>query len=80
MIYDYKLLISIILISWYLTKFEPIQWIVDSYKFKNNLLQFIWEHILCPKCLSFWITFFCTFDLLQSIFVSLCTSYLHKNT
>lgn len=73
-------MIKAILISWFWTKFEPVKWLIDSYKFKNNLIQFAWEHLTCPKCIGFWLGLALTQNIYLAIISSICTAILHKLT
>ena len=50
-----KIMISIWLLSWFITRFEPLQMLLELLpnKLLWNLIKLL---ISCLKCISFWIT------------------------
>ena len=50
-----KIMISIWLVSWFITRFEPLQMLLELLpnKLLWNLIKLL---ISCLKCISFWIT------------------------
>lgn len=74
-------IITIFLISWFLTTFEPLHWIlklIDS-KIKNPIINTIWTILIipfsCMKCMAFWLGLIMTGNIISAILVSLI-SYL----
>lgn len=52
------LIIKTLLLSYFITRFEPIQWFIDAFpkKIKDNVLfNIFYLAISCFKCSSFWI-------------------------
>lgn len=52
------LIAKILLISYFVTRFEPVQWVIESLpkKIKDNILfNIFYLAITCFKCSSFWI-------------------------
>lgn len=68
--------IKIIGLAWFITRFEPIEWILESMKSKNYLLQLIIDIVnvilTCMKCSAFWIGLIFS----GSIWIALLASYV----
>jgi hypothetical protein len=62
---DYIILIKVFFLSWFIVRFEPIQWILDL--LPNNILKYILITMTtCLKCSNFWIGLI----LCQDIFIA----------
>jgi hypothetical protein len=58
-------LIKIFLLSWVITRFEPIQWVGELLP-DNLLFNIIKTLLTCLKCCSFWLTLIWTGDIFQA--------------
>lgn len=72
MFLTYKLVLSIniLLCCWFLSRFKPIQWLVEDLlptNFITNLLSIL---LSCSKCIGFWFTLIYTHDFFYSCFIS----------
>lgn len=66
------ILIKIILLTWFITHFEPIQTLLDSvYKYLPKRIQFTRSYAGCFKCVTFWITLLLTFNIFYAIGLSI---------
>ncbi len=69
-----ELYIRIYLVCWFFTNFEPIQngidWIFERIETKLN--NVFWQVLSCQYCLTFWLSFIVT----QNIVVALALSAL----
>ncbi len=70
-------IINILLISWFLTTFEPLHWLVntlDKIK-KNSIIEIVWTICIlplsCMKCCAFWLGLITTGNLYTAIAASL---------
>jgi hypothetical protein len=62
---EYLILLKIFLLSWFIVRFEPIQWCLEL--LPNNLFKWILVVMTtCLKCSNFWIGLFLT----GNIFIS----------
>ena len=71
-----SIIINILLISWFLTTFEPLHWLVnmvDKIK-KNSIIEIIWTVLIlpfsCGKCMGFWLGLITTGNLYTAIMCS----------
>ena len=71
------LLIKLLLLSWFITSFEPIQMLLDLLpdKIYWNILKLITS---CLKCCAFWITFIYTGDIFMASGISLVAAIFDK--
>jgi len=60
------------LIAWLVIYFTPAQHMIQ--KLPSAIVDFL----TCFKCLSFWLTFFCTFDLINAILAALLATVYDK--
>jgi hypothetical protein len=60
---------KILLLSWFITRFEPVQWIVDIlFEGKQDLTSKMLQLTLtCSKCLSFWLGVIISQDIFLAI-------------
>ena len=66
------ILIKIILLTWFITHFEPIQTLLDKiYKYLPKGIQFTRSYAGCFKCVTFWITLLITFNIFYAIGLSM---------
>jgi hypothetical protein len=65
---------KILLLAWFITRFEPVQWIVDIlFEGKTDLTsKLLYLALSCSKCLSFWAGII----LAQDIFLAIIASWL----
>ena len=59
---DWIILIKVFLLSWFITRFEPLQMITDTLpdKLVYNLIKLM---VGCLKCVTFWTTIIMTQDV-----------------
>ena len=64
-------LISIWLVSWLITRFEPLQMLLEL--LPNKLIYNLFKLLItCLKCVSFWMTLFIT----QNIFLASAMAFI----
>lgn len=51
---NYTLLIQALLLGWFITQFEPLQWFISKLQTSGILPQNITKYLSCLKCCSFW--------------------------
>lgn len=62
-------LIKYFLLSWFIVRFEPIQWMIEL--LPNNLIKYlIITMTTCMKCVNFWLVLILTQDLLSALSMS----------
>jgi hypothetical protein len=60
-----EMLISIWLVSWLITRFEPLQMLLEA--LPNKLLYNLFKLLItCLKCVSFWMTLIITKDIFMA--------------
>jgi hypothetical protein len=65
---------KILLLAWFVTRFEPVQWIVDIlFEGKQDLTsKLLYLALTCSKCVAFWAGIILT----QDIFLAIIASWL----
>lgn len=59
---DWILLLKSFLLSWFIVRFDPIQWLLDL--LPNNIIKYILVTVTtCLKCSNFWIGLILTGDI-----------------
>jgi hypothetical protein len=68
------LIAKILLLAWFLTRFEPVQWVVEiMFEGKTDLVsKLLYLALSCSKCIAFW----CGIILSQNIFIAILGSFL----
>jgi hypothetical protein len=75
-------IINIFLLSWFLTTFEPLLYMLNfiDRKIKNTIINTIWTLLIipfsCQKCMAFWLGLIITGNIYNAIMVSLI-AYLY---
>jgi hypothetical protein len=76
------ILLKCFLFSWFFTNFEPLQDFLTKVfkKLPENIFTNTFFVVLgCHKCLSFWITLICTFNIFSAFLVSYLAYILKRN-
>ena len=65
---------KILLLAWFVTRFEPVQWIIDIlFEGKEDLTsKLMYLALTCSKCLALW----CGIILSQNIFTAIVACFL----
>jgi hypothetical protein len=60
---------KILLLAWFITRFEPVQWIVDIlFEGKTDLTsKLLYLALTCSKCVAFWAGIILTQDIFLAI-------------
>ena len=73
------ILIQILLLTWFLTHFEPIIngiAVLTIKAAKNKPLIILLGALVCWECLSFWTTFIVTQDIFQAVSVAFVANFI----
>jgi hypothetical protein len=54
------------LISWFITRFEPLQNVIDKITFNNFFWNNFKKLFQCHKCSAFWLTLILTQDIVAA--------------
>ena len=72
-----KIMISIWLLSWFITRFEPLQMTLEL--LPNKLIYNLFKLLIsCLKCVSFWITLFYTGDIILASGIAFISFWYDK--
>lgn len=75
---DYIILLKIFFLSWFIVRFEPLQWILDL--LPNNIFKYvIITMTTCLKCTNFWLGLILTQDILLASCMAF-TGMLYEKT